>query len=109
MQTCKQKAKERLIKFKETQKETVKSNEHAFIENNLLLLKVEARQKLDPLWKGPCEVKKIKGSNAVIQELGKRKCQEIHIYSLKPYFSSLTGDEYACNKVTGIIRSQVTR
>lgn len=54
-------------------------NEHAFIEDDLVLLKVEARQKLNPLWKGPYEVKKIKGSNAVIQELGKRKHQEVHI------------------------------
>jgi hypothetical protein len=41
---------------------------------------------LDPLWKGPYEIKRIQGSNAVIQELGKRKHKEVHINRLKPYF-----------------------
>jgi hypothetical protein len=46
---------------------------------------------LDPLWKGPYEIKKIQGSNAVIQEVSKRKPQKVHINRLKPYFSSLSG------------------
>jgi hypothetical protein len=44
----------------------------------------------DPLWKGPYEIKKIEGSNAIIQEVGKRKHQTVHINRLKPYFSSLS-------------------
>ncbi|PNF18384.1 hypothetical protein B7P43_G12483 [Cryptotermes secundus] len=86
MQTCQQLAKERLIKFKESQGQKVKSNSYEFKENDLALLRIENRQKLDPLWKGPYEIKKIQGSNAVIQELGKRRHQEVHINRLKPYF-----------------------
>jgi hypothetical protein len=68
----------------------VKSNEYVFKENDLALLRIENRQKLDPLWKGPFEIKKLKGSNVVIQEAGKRKHQEVHINRLKPYSSSLS-------------------
>jgi hypothetical protein len=57
-----------------------------FEENDLSLLRAETRQKLDPLWKGPYEIKRIQGSNDV-QELGKRKHQKVHINRLKPYFS----------------------
>jgi hypothetical protein len=67
----------------------VKVSGYDFKENDLALLKMENRQKLDTLWKCPYEIKKIQDSNAVIQELGKRKCQELHINRLKPYFSSL--------------------
>jgi hypothetical protein len=49
----------------------VKSNCHDFKVNDLALLKVKTRQKLDPLWKGPYEIKEVKGSNAVVQEVGK--------------------------------------
>jgi hypothetical protein len=72
------------------EKEKVKSNGYVFKENDLALLREENRQKLDPLWKGPYEIKKLKGSNAVIQEVGKRKNQEVHINRLKPYSSSLS-------------------
>jgi hypothetical protein len=90
MQTCQQLAKERLIKFKESQKKKVSSHDYKFKENDLALLRKENKQKLDPLWKGPYEIKEIKGSNAVIQEVGKRKHQEVHINRLKPYLSSLS-------------------
>jgi hypothetical protein len=101
MQECHKKAKERLIQFKEKQKEKVKSNEHLFKENYLVLLRMEARQKLGPLWKGPFEIKEVRGSNAVIQELGKRKRQEVHTNRLKPYFSSVAGVKHAVDKVDG--------
>jgi hypothetical protein len=91
MQNCQQLAKERLIKFKEAQSQKVKFNEHVFKENDLVLLRIETRQKLDPLWKGPFEIQEIRGKNAVIQELGKRKKSEVHINRLKQYFSSLSG------------------
>jgi hypothetical protein len=87
MQNCQQLAKEILIKFKEAQRQKVQFNEYVFKENDLALLKVENRQKLDPLWKGPYEIKRIEGSNAVIQEVGKRKQYEVRINRLKPYFS----------------------
>jgi hypothetical protein len=50
---------------------------------------------LDPIWKEPSEIKKIRGSNAIIQEVGKRKHQEVNIIRLKPHFSSLAGIENA--------------
>jgi hypothetical protein len=86
MQSCQQIAKEILIKFTDLQRQKVKFNEYAFKENGLALLKVENRQKLDPLWNGPYEIKKIEGSNAIIQEVGKRRHHEVHINRLKPYF-----------------------
>lgn len=90
MQDCHQIARERLVKFKEMQRERVTSNSINFKENDLVLLRVESRQKLDPMWKGPYEIKKVRGSNAVIQAVGKRKHQEVHMNRLKPYFSSLS-------------------
>jgi hypothetical protein len=83
MQNCQQIAKEKLIRFKESQKQKVKSSGYDFKENALALLKIENRQKLDQLCKGPCEIKTIVSSNAVIQELDKRKHQEVHIKKLK--------------------------
>jgi hypothetical protein len=59
----------------------------------MVLLRVEARHKLGPLWRGPYEVEELRRPNAVIQEVGKRKKQEIHINRLKPYFSTLSGEE----------------
>jgi hypothetical protein len=91
MQNCQQIARKKLIKFKESQREKVSFNNYEFQVNDLVLLRIENRQKLDPLWRGPFEIKKIQGSNAVIQEVGKRKYQEVHINRLKPYFSSIAG------------------
>jgi hypothetical protein len=79
------------MKLKELQRQKVEFNEVNFKENHLVLLRVEHRQKLDPLWKGPYEIKKVKGSNAVIQEVGKRKNQGVHINRLKQYFSPISG------------------
>jgi hypothetical protein len=54
----------------------VKTNSYDFKENDLSLLRAENRQKLDPLWKGPYEIKRIQSSNDV-QELGKGKHQKV--------------------------------
>jgi hypothetical protein len=97
MQNCQQIAKERLMQFKKLQRQRVGFNSHEFKENDLVLLRIENRQKMDPLWKGPYEVHKIEGSNAVIQEIGKRKHHEVHINRLKPYLSSLSGVENAAS------------
>jgi hypothetical protein len=48
MQTSQQLARERLIKFKVMQGQAVKSFNHDFKRNDLVLLKVEARHKLEP-------------------------------------------------------------
>jgi hypothetical protein len=90
MQNCQQIARERLMKFKEIQQQKVKHNDYTFKESDLVLLRVENRQKLDPLWKGPYEIKEMRNSNAIIQEVGKRKHQEVHVNRLKPYFSSIS-------------------
>jgi hypothetical protein len=95
MQTCQQLARERSIKFKEMQGQMVRSFDYEFKVNDLVLLKVETRHKLEPLWNGPFEVKDVKRPNAIIQELGKRKHQEVHMNRLKPYFSSITGEKNA--------------
>ena len=60
MQTCHAKAPENLINFKLKQQKRVKTSEVLFKENDLVLLKVEARNKIEPLWKGPYEIKQIK-------------------------------------------------
>jgi hypothetical protein len=99
MQNCQQQARERLMKFKEAQGQKVKSNEYSFKDNYLVLLRVETRQKLEPLWKGPFEIQEIKRPNAVIQGVGKRKKQEVHINRLKPYFSSLSGAKDASTQM----------
>jgi hypothetical protein len=59
------------MKFKELQGQKVKSNSYNFKDYDLVLLNVEARQKLAPLWKGLFEIKEIQGASAFIQELGK--------------------------------------
>jgi hypothetical protein len=56
MQNCQQLARKELMRFKETQGHKVKSNEYEFKEN-LVLLRVKTRQKLEPLWQGPFEIK----------------------------------------------------
>jgi hypothetical protein len=58
MQNCQQLAKERLMKFKETQSQKVKSNDYNFNKNDLVLLREETRQKLKLLWKGPLKFKR---------------------------------------------------
>jgi hypothetical protein len=100
MENCQQQARERLIKFKEAQGQRIKSNEYGFKENDLVLLRVETRQKLEPLWKGPFEIQEIKRPNAIIQGVGKRKKQEVHINRLKPDFSSLSRAKDASVKRT---------
>ena len=59
LQNCHAKAQENLINFKQKQQRKVKSNAVAFKKNDIVLLKIEARGKLEPLWKGPYEIKKV--------------------------------------------------
>jgi hypothetical protein len=85
-----------LIKFKELQSQKAKHNDYEFKVNDMVLLRIEARQKLEPLWKGPYEIKELKRPNAIIQEVGKRKRQEVHINRLKPYFPLSGGEDAPC-------------
>jgi hypothetical protein len=86
-------AKQRLVKFRELQSQKAKYNDYDFKVNDLVLLRVEARHKLQPLWQGPYELKELKRPNVVIQEVGKRKKQEVHLNRLKPYFTTLPEEE----------------
>lgn len=52
-----------LTKFKELQGQKLKSNDYDFVDNDLVLLGIESRQKLEPLWKGPFEIKEINRPN----------------------------------------------
>jgi hypothetical protein len=86
-------ARERLVKFKEFQSQKAKQNDYEFKESDMVLLRVEVRRKLRPSWRGLYEVKELRRPNVVIQEVGKRKKQEIHVNRLKPYFATLSGEE----------------
>jgi hypothetical protein len=86
-------AKERLITFQELQSQKAKHNDYEFKVNDMVPLS-RGQEKLEPLWKGPYEIKELKRPNAV-KQVEKRKKQEIHMNRLKPYFSPLSGEENA--------------
>ena len=86
-------AKERLEKFKQKQQARTQANPIVFKENDLVLLEVEKRGKLDPLYTGPFEIKNIRESNANIQEVGKRKHLLVYTNGLKSYFSTVAEQE----------------
>lgn len=89
MQQCRKIAKANLEKFKEKQRERVKSREREFQEKDLVLLKVEKRSKLEPLWEGPYEIQKVEGVNMTIKGINKRKTQLVHSNRLKPFYPPL--------------------
>jgi hypothetical protein len=75
-------AQRNLMKFKEQQQ--VKTQSKEFYQeirvNDLILLKREERKhKLDPVWEGPYEVKELRYPNLVIQRVGKRKREKVHM------------------------------
>lgn len=89
-QNCHQQVREHLRKQKEKQKEYYdkeRSRQRQFKVGDQVLLKIEQRNKLDSLWKGPYEIQEVHdNSNVVLQEVGKRKKQVVHSNRLKPYF-----------------------
>ena len=78
-------AQKNLIQFKEKQsKNQNRVYQENITENDLILLKKENRKnKLDPIWEGPYEVKQLKFPNIIIQRVGKRKCSEVHLNRVK--------------------------
>jgi hypothetical protein len=79
-------AQKNLMQFKEHQR--VKTQSKEFNEdikvNDLILLKKEQRKhKLDPVWEGPYEVKELKYPNLMIQRVGKRKREKVHMNQVK--------------------------
>jgi hypothetical protein len=79
-------ARKNLMQFKERQRARTQSKE--FNEdikvNDLILLKKEQRKhKLDPVWEGPYEVKELRYPNLIIQRVGKRKREKVHMNQVK--------------------------
>ena len=72
MQVSQKKAKEYLRIFKVKQSQNSNKKIQTYQVNDLVLLKIEARNKLDPLWKDLFEIMEVKSPNVVIQEIGKR-------------------------------------
>jgi hypothetical protein len=57
--------------------------------NDLILLKKEQRRhKLDPVWEDPYEVKELEYPNLVIQRVGKRKREKVHLNQVKMFHCS---------------------
>jgi hypothetical protein len=82
-------ARKNLMKFKEKQQAKTHSNElnKDIGINDLVLVKREQRKhKLDPLWEGPFEVKEIDYPNLVIQRIGKRKREKVHMNQAKMFY-----------------------
>jgi hypothetical protein len=54
---------------------------------DLVLVYNEQRKKLDPLWKGPYEIKEIKGTNVTLNKIGTtgKKQVNTHVNRTKPY------------------------
>jgi hypothetical protein len=81
-------AQRNLMKFKDKQQVRCQSEESGKeIEiNDLILLKQEQRRhKLDPVWDGPFEVIGVKYPNLIIQKLGRRKREKVHMNRAKMF------------------------
>jgi hypothetical protein len=84
-----QQAKERLQvnKIKQCEKVNKTRKCKQYEVGDLVLIYNEQRKKLDPLWKGPYEIKEIKGTNVTLIKIGTtgKKQVEIHVNRTKPY------------------------
>ena len=92
MQASQRLAKENLEQFKLNQQLKDKRAKQEYQVNDLVMLKIEERNKLDPSWKGIFEIKEINWPNVTLQQIGKRKFQVVHSNRIKPYFSSLQNE-----------------
>jgi hypothetical protein len=84
-------ARRNLMKFKEKQQLRGQSKESGkeIETDDLILLKKEQRKhKLDPLWRGPFEVKAVEYPNLIIQRLGRRKREKVHMNRVKMFHCS---------------------
>ncbi|PNF31840.1 hypothetical protein B7P43_G08901 [Cryptotermes secundus] len=84
-------AQRNLMKFKEHQHVKTQSKEVSkdIKLNDLILVKKEQRKhKLEPIWEGPYEVKELKYPNLVIQRVGKRKREKVHMNQIKMFHCS---------------------
>jgi hypothetical protein len=89
LQESHQIAQKNLMKFKE--KQQVKTQSKEFNKdikvNDLVLAKREQwKHKLDPLWEGPFQLKEVEYPNMVIQRIGKRKPQKVHMNQAKMFY-----------------------
>ena len=84
-----QQAKERLQvnKVKQCEKVNKTRNCKQYEVGDLVLVYNEQRNKLDPLWKGPYEVKEINGTNVTLTKIGTtgKKQVKTHVNRTKPY------------------------
>jgi hypothetical protein len=78
-------ARSKLVSFKVKQNEKDKKIGQCFQVKDLVWLRKEQRNKIDPYWEGPYEIQEIKYPNAEIQKVGKRKHTLVHMNRLKPY------------------------
>jgi hypothetical protein len=89
-------AQKNLMRFKEAQQVRTQSKEFNkdIKVNDLILVKKEQRKhKLAPLWQGPFEVKQIEYPNLVIQRIGKRKREKVHMNQVKMFYCLQEQDE----------------
>jgi len=92
MQASQRLAKENLEQFKLNQLQKDKRVKQNFQSNDLVMLKIEERNKLAPSWRGSFEIKEINWPNVTLQQIGKRKLQVVHSNRIKPYFTSLQNE-----------------
>ena len=85
-------AKENLEQLKLNQQKKDKRVRHDYQVNDLVMLKIEEKNKLDPSWKGIFEIKDVNWANVTLRQIGKRKLQTVHSNRIKPYFSSLQNE-----------------
>jgi hypothetical protein len=79
-------AQKNLMKFKEQQQVKTQNNEFnkdIKINDLILVKKGQRKHKLDSIWEGPYEVKELKYPNVVIQRIGKRKHEKVHMNQVK--------------------------
>jgi hypothetical protein len=52
----------------------------------VLIQKEQRKHKLDSLWEGPFEVKRVEYPNLIIQRIGKRKRERVHMNRAKIFY-----------------------
>jgi hypothetical protein len=91
-------ARKNLLKFKEEQQVKTQSkefNKDIKVNDLILVKKEQMKHKLGPLWKGPFEVKGVEYPNLIIQRIGKRKREKVHINRAKMFCLQEEQDEIA--------------
>jgi hypothetical protein len=85
IQEASETARSQLVSFKKKQSEKDKKVGQCLQLKDLVWLRKEQRNKLEPHWEGTYEVQEIQYPNVKIQKIGKRKQTVVHMNRLKPY------------------------